>query len=76
MKMCKNKTGAGGDIYIPPTGTIQESYGIDIENELSSILADEIAKSIDAEILKGLFEKAKPVKRRNSIDKIYKKKRT
>lgn len=71
----ENKTGAIGEIYTPPPGTIQESYGIDIENELSSILSEEIAKSIDAEILKGLFEKAKPVKRRSSIDKIYKKKR-
>ena len=71
--MIENKTGAGGEIYTPPTGNIQESYGIDIEDELSSILSDEIAKSIDAEILKGLFEKAKPVKRRSSINKIYKK---
>ena len=70
-----NKKGSGGEIYTPPTGSIQESYGIDIENELSSMLSDEISKSIDAEILKGLFEKAKPFKRRNSIDKIYKKKR-
>ena len=69
--MIKIKTGG-----TPPSGTIQESYGIDIEDQLSSMLSDEIAKSIDAEILKGLFEKAKPVKRRNSIDKIYKKKRT
>jgi hypothetical protein len=64
-----------GEIYTPPTVSIQESYGIDIENELSSMLSDELSKSIDAEILKGLFEKAKPVKRRNSIDKIYQKKR-
>jgi len=63
--MCKNT--------LPPEGTIQESYGIDIENELASLLSDELAKSIDAEILKGLFEQAKPFKRRNSIDKIYKK---
>lgn len=68
-----NKTGAGGDIYTPPSGIIQESYGIDIENELSSMLSDEISKSIDAEILKGLFENAKPFKRRSSINKIYKK---
>jgi len=59
--------------YTPPEGTIQESYVIDIENELTSLLSDELAKSIDAEILKGLFEQAKPFKRRNSIDKIYKK---
>ena len=59
--------------YIPPEGIIQESYGINIEYELTSLLSDELAKSIDAEILKGLFEQAKPFKRRNSIDKIYKK---
>jgi hypothetical protein len=59
--------------YTPSPGTIQEHYGIDIENELASLLSDELAKSIDAEILKGLFEQAKPFKRRNSIDKIYKK---
>ncbi len=76
IKLSKIKTGAGGDIYTPPEGTIQKSYGIDIENELSSLLSDEIAKSIDAEILKGLFERSKPFKRRSSIDKIYKKKRT
>lgn len=73
--MSKIKTGVGGDIYTPPSVTIQESYGLDIENQLSSMLSDEISKSIDAEILKGLFENAKPFKRRNSIDKIYKKKR-
>ena len=72
MKKIK-KTGAGGEIYSSPPGIIQESYGIDIENELSSMLSDELAKSIDAEILKGLFESSKPFKRRNSIGKIYKK---
>ena len=59
--------------YTPPPGTIQENYGIDLEDEILSILSDELSKSIDAEILKGLFEQAKPSKRRNSIDKIYKK---
>lgn len=57
----------------PPSGTILENYGIDLEDELLSILSDELSKSIDAEILKGLFELAKPSKRRNSINKIYKK---
>lgn len=71
--MSKIKTGAGGEIYTPPPGTIQESYGIDIEDKLSSMLSDELAKSIDAEIFKGLFERSKSFKRINSIDKIYKK---
>ena len=46
MKKIK-KTGAGGEIYSPPLGTIQESYGIDIEDQLSSILSKQISNSID-----------------------------
>ena len=34
---------------------IGEHYGLDIENELTSMLSDELAKSIDAEIMKNLF---------------------
>ena len=37
--------------------TIGESYGIDIEKELTSILSEELAKSIDAQIIKDLFSK-------------------
>ena len=34
---------------------IGEHYGLDIEEELTSMLSDELAKSIDAEIMKNLF---------------------
>lgn len=33
---------------------INEHYGLDIEAELTSMLSDELAKSIDAEIMKNL----------------------
>lgn len=46
------------------------SYGLDIQDELSSLLADELAKSIDAEIMKNLFGSDK---KRNKIDKILEK---
>ena len=48
------KTGAGGEIYDQPLG---KSYGIDVEKELTSLLSEEIAKSIDAQIIKNLFSK-------------------
>lgn len=72
MKKIK-KTGAGGEIYSPPPGTIQESYGIDIEDQLSAILSQQIANSIDAEILKTLGVLSTPEKRMRSLNKIYKK---
>jgi hypothetical protein len=34
---------------------IGEHYGLDIEEELTSMLSDELSKSIDAEIMKNLF---------------------
>lgn len=46
------------------------SYGLDIENELSSLLADELTKSIDAEIMKNLFGSDK---KKNKINKILEK---
>lgn len=46
------------------------SYGLDIQDELSSLLAAELAKSIDAEIMKNLFGSDK---KRNKIDKILEK---
>lgn len=46
------------------------SYGLDIENELSSLLADELTKSIDAEIMKNLFSSDK---KKNKINKILEK---
>jgi len=34
---------------------IGEHYGIDLENELTSMLSEELSKSIDAEIMKNIF---------------------
>ena len=48
---------------------------INVEDELSKLLSEELAKSIDAEILSDLKKMAasKSWKRKNSIDKLYKK---
>ena len=67
------KTGAGGKIYSnPEADKLSEHYGIDIVDKLSSMLSDEIAKSIDMEILKSVGIYARNVRRMNSIDKIFK----
>lgn len=47
-------------------------YGNDIEAELTKILSEELAKGIDREILKSLNIIVRPMKRKNSINKIYK----
>ena len=48
---------------------------INAEDELSKLLSEELAKSIDSEILSDLKKMAasKSWKRKNSIDKLYKK---
>ena len=48
---------------------------INAEDELSKLLSEELAKSIDAEILSSLknMTLSKSWKRKNSIDKLYKK---
>lgn len=48
---------------------------INAEDELLKILSNELANSIDAEILSGLknMTASKSWKRKNSIDKLYKK---
>jgi len=48
---------------------IVEHYGLDLENELTSMLSDELSKSIDAEIIKSLFGDFK----KNKINKILEK---
>lgn len=51
-----------------------KSYGIDAENELLSALSEELAKSIDREILKGLgIEPDRNRRRMNSVEKILKR---
>lgn len=49
-------------------------YGIDVQDKLASMLSEELAKSIDREILKGLgIELDKNKRRKTSIDKIKSK---
>jgi hypothetical protein len=73
MKKIK-KTGAGGEIYSnPEADKLSESYGVDIADQLSAMLSDEIAKSIDAEILQTLGVLSTPERRKRSLNKIYKK---
>ncbi len=49
---------------------IGEHYGMDIESELTSMLSEELAKSIDAEIMKKLFSDNKLDKINRIIEKI------
>lgn len=50
------KTGAGGEIY-DMNQPMAKSYGIDIEAKMTQMLADELTKSIDTQILNELFSK-------------------
>jgi len=49
---------------------IGEHYGLDIEEELASMLSHELAKSIDAEIMKNLFGSDK---KKDKINRILEK---
>jgi hypothetical protein len=68
------KTGAGGEIYSnPESDKLSSHYGLDVADQLSAMLSDEIAKSIDKEILKSLgLEPDRNKRRKNSINKIFK----
>ncbi len=67
------KTGAGGEIYSnPESDELSKHYGIDVADQLSAMLSDEIAKEIDREILKSMGIYSRNVRRMNSIDKIFK----
>ena len=48
------------------------TYGSDIESELTKILSEQLASEIDREILKSLGIIERPMRRINSINKIYK----
>mgnify|MGYP003996049567 FL=1 len=51
---------------------IGSAYGMDVEDELTSMLSEEIAKSIDREIFKSMGIELDRFKRRNpSINKIF-----
>jgi hypothetical protein len=67
------KTGAGGEIYSnPEADKLSNHYGIDVADQLSAMLSDEIAKSIDKEILKSMGIYSRNVRRMNSIAKVFK----
>jgi hypothetical protein len=51
---------------------ISDHYGMDIEDELSSMASEELAKSIDAEIMKRLFSESKLDKINKILEKINK----
>lgn len=56
--------------YIQDIGS---SYGVDIEDKLTSMLSEELAKEIDKDILRGLgLEPDRNKRRVNSINKIFK----
>ena len=71
--MNQTKTGAGGEIYSnPESDELSKHYGIDVVDQLSAMLSNEIAKSIDKEILKSMGIYSRNVRRMNSINKIFK----
>ena len=74
MKKIK-KTGAGGEIYSNKTADrLSNQWGVDVADELTKLLSEELAKEIDKEILRGLgLEPEKNKRRINSINKIYKR---
>ena len=67
------KTGAGGEIYSnPEADKLSSHYGLDVADQLSAMLSDEISKGIDKEILKSMGIYSRNVRRMNSISKIFK----
>jgi|688.fasta_scaffold2245220_2 hypothetical protein len=62
------KTGAGGEIYShPEVDKLSGQYEIDVVDELSKILSEQI----DKEIISSLRLEHKKYRRKNSIKKIY-----
>lgn len=53
-------------------GKISEDFGIDIADELSAILSEELAKQIDKEILQGISNLSKNNIRKRKIENILK----
>ena len=48
-------------------------YGLDVEDELSKMLSEEWAKSIDARILQTIMNQGKPIIRQDKIKSILEK---
>lgn len=52
---------------------LESTYGIDIVDQMTSMLSEELAKEIDRDILRGLgIEPDRWSRRKNSINKIFK----
>ena len=51
---------------------ISEGYGIDIADQLSAMLSEELAKQIDKEILQGISSLGKNNIRKRKIENILK----
>ena len=61
-----------GEINKNDVKNISDHYGMDIESELTSMLSEELSKSIDAEIMKNLFSDFKKDKINKILEKINK----
>lgn len=48
-------------------------YGLDVEDKISQMLSEELAKSIDAQILQTIMNQGKPVMRADKIKSILEK---
>lgn len=72
MKKIK-KTGAGGEIYSNKTADrLSNQWVVDVADELSKLLSEQIAREIDKEILRGLgLEPEKNKRRKKSIYKVW-----
>jgi hypothetical protein len=51
---------------------LSSHYGLDVADQLSAMLSDEISKGIDKEILKSMGIYSRNVRRMDSISKIFK----
>jgi hypothetical protein len=66
------KTGAGGEIYGDNymNQSLGKSYDVDIVDTMTQMLADELTKSIDTQILNELFSKRN--RRKIKIENLFK----
>jgi hypothetical protein len=72
--MKNKKTGSGGEIYSnPEVDKLSSHYGLDIEEQLTKMLSEQLTREIDREVLKSLgIELDRNKRRKNSINKIFK----
>jgi hypothetical protein len=53
--------------------SIGHHYGLDVEDELSKMLSEELAKSIDAQIMQTIMNQGRPMMRQDKIKSILEK---